>query len=75
MKCHYCSAKAGPISKVYCDYHAGYHNGVESYRMREVRKDPNYREAEREAVKKRMRRLRRVRAAKGLGPIMGETPR
>jgi hypothetical protein len=57
--CHWCSAPAGPRTNAFCDYHAGYHAGRQSIGMPAKRAaDPGYRELEREAVRKRMRRLR-----------------
>src|ERR1700738_2007267 len=60
-KCNGCIATVGPISKFYCDYHAG----MSAANMAAKRADdPVYRELERFAVKKRMRehRLKRGRA-------------
>jgi hypothetical protein len=66
-RCNSCIAKVGPISEFYCDYHAGYNVGNSAANMAAKRAaDPDYRETEREAVKRRMRRLRRVRQKNGI---------
>jgi hypothetical protein len=58
-KCRNCDASAGPRTKLFCDYHAGYNAGHSVAFMRYQRLiSPKYREAERAAVKKRMRKLR-----------------
>lgn len=57
--CRDCATRVGPRSILFCDYHAGYHAGHSGALMHNKRfKDPEYRELEREAVKKRMRKLR-----------------
>jgi hypothetical protein len=62
VKCFHCSKEAGPRSKVFCDYHLGWHAGYHSITQRAKREnDPALREAEKAAVKLRMRRLRAER--------------
>lgn len=61
--CRECGKKrrvpVGPRSTFYCDYHAGFHAGYQKSLMRDKRAaDPVYRELERYAVRKRVRRLR-----------------
>jgi hypothetical protein len=53
---------AGPRTKLFCDYHAGYNAGHSIAFMRYCRLQyPGYRENERKAVKERMRKLRATR--------------
>lgn len=53
------SCKAGPRSKVHCDYCAGHHAGYQYHAMKMKRAaNPEYREDEREKVHKRMRKRR-----------------
>jgi hypothetical protein len=62
-KCNGCIATVGPISKFYCDYHAG----MSAANMAAKRADdPVYRELERFAVKKRMRQIRLKRVPAGI---------
>jgi hypothetical protein len=57
--CSNCSCPAGPRSKRYCDYHAGYNAGYAQRFMHEKRAaDPDYRRREKAKLKIRMRRLR-----------------
>lgn len=66
MKCSQCASPAGPRSKVYCDYHAGYHAGLSARQMIAKRAtSADYREAERLAVKKRMRAFRAQQRQQG----------
>lgn len=77
-KCCKCSKSAGPRSRRYCDYHAGYHAGLSSKQMIAKRStDAAYAEAERLAVKKRMRALRAKRraTARGAHPTKPESDR
>lgn len=61
-KCRNCSQPAGPRTKLFCDYHAGYNAGHSIAFMRYHRAgNPDYQAQEREAVKKRMRKLRAAR--------------
>lgn len=58
-QCDWCGRPAGPRCDRYCDYCAGYHAGHSARMMFEKRAtNPIYRELERRAVKKRMRKLR-----------------
>jgi|GEM_PF-6520818 len=58
-RCRNCDSPAGPRTKLFCDYHAGYNAGHSVAFMRYHRENSaTYRDAERKAVKKRMRRLR-----------------
>lgn len=62
--CWDCAKPVGPLSKFYCDYHMGYHAGLSAKQMAAKRAtNPEYREMERQAVKKRMRVLRAKRRA------------
>ena len=57
--CRQCDAPAGPRTKLFCDYHAGYNAGHSVAFMRYCRLQyPGYKEQEREAVRERMRKLR-----------------
>jgi hypothetical protein len=60
MICAGCrSRKAGPRSKVHCDYCAGYHAGYQYHAIKMKRAaNPEYREDERRKVGKRMRKRR-----------------
>jgi hypothetical protein len=60
MICARCrSCKAGPRSKVHCDYCAGHHAGYMAHAMKLKRDaNPEYREDERKKVGKRMRKMR-----------------
>jgi len=60
--CCHCDRPAGPTSKVFCEYHRGYHTGHSVALMAAKRAaDPDMRERERKAVKRRMRKLRAKR--------------
>jgi hypothetical protein len=62
MKCADCKAPTGKRSDYYCDYCRGWRAGYQAVAMRHKRgADPAMREAEREAVKARMRKLRALR--------------
>lgn len=52
-----------PAKGFYCKKHRAYHTGMQIRHMRQKRADPAFREAERLAVKERMRRLRARRAS------------
>lgn len=57
-QCIRCTSPVGPRSKIYCEYHAGYHNGHSTALMKAKRTDPQYQEHERATVRLRMRKLR-----------------
>jgi hypothetical protein len=65
-QCEWCSA-TGPRSRMFCDYHAGYHAGHSARPMREKRaKSPAYRKDERKKVRARMRTIRADRREAGV---------
>lgn len=58
-RCRQCDAPAGPRTKLFCDYHAGYNAGHSIAFMRYRRAtERGFPEQERKAVKQRMRKLR-----------------
>lgn len=59
QKCTKCAGNVGWHSKIYCEYHAGYHAGHSKATMVHKREqNPDYCEHERLAVRDRMRKLR-----------------
>jgi hypothetical protein len=66
-QCRDCDTPVGPRSTLFCEYHAGYNAGHSVAFMRYHRNgNPKYREKERLALKKRMRKLRAERRKAGL---------
>ncbi len=62
--CKDCRKPTGKRSAYYCDYCRGWRTGYQAVAMRHKRgADPAMREAERAAVKARMRKLRSMRRA------------